>query len=236
MIDVPIGERLRVIGGARVEHALLDVASIATTGERANASLDNTDLLPSLVANLSISENQNFRLSASQTVSRPEYRELSPVTYRDVIEQRDIFGNPNLRRAKIINVDARWELFPNAGEIIGLGAFAKRFTDPIERVDVATSGASRLGFINADGASTYGLEVELRKALAPFSVFGNATVMKSTIDITSDKLSSLTNRKRPMVGQAPYVANAGLTWSSSSAKSSATVLYNVVGRRITAAG
>jgi hypothetical protein len=60
--------------------------------------------------------------------------------------------------------------------------------------------------------------------------------MKSSIDITSDRLSSLTNRKRPMVGQAPYVVNAGASWSSQSARSSATILYNVVGRRITAAG
>lgn len=243
MVDVPVGDRLRIIGGARVERALLDVASIATTGERSKARMDNTDLLPSLVANVALTDAQNFRVSASQTVSRPEYRELSPVTYRDVIEQRDIFGNPDLRRALIRNLDARWEWFPRAGEIIGLGAFAKKFTNPIERVDVATSGASRLGFINADGASIYGVEVELRKSFSlrhsdehPLSVFGNATVMKSSIDITSDRLSSLTNRKRGMVGQAPYVANAGATWSSLSAKTSATVLYNVVGRRITAAG
>jgi outer membrane receptor protein involved in Fe transport len=243
MVDMPVSSRIRLIGGARVERALLDVASIATTGEISKAQLDNTDLLPSLVANVAVTETQNLRFSASQTVSRPEYRELSPVTYRDVIEQRDIFGNPDLRRALIRNFDARWEWFPRAGEIIGLGAFAKKFTDPIERVDVATSGASRLGFINADGASTYGLEVELRKGFSlgsadahPLSVFGNATVMKSIIDITSDRLSSLTNRKRPMVGQAPYVVNAGASWSSLSAKTSATILYNIVGHRITAAG
>jgi len=243
MIDIPVGERLRIIGGARLERALLDVASIATTGEKSKTRMDNTDILPSLVANFSLTEAQNVRVSATQTVSRPEYRELSPVTYRDVIEQRDIFGNPDLHHALIRNFDARWEWFPGAGEIVGLGAFAKKFTNPIERVDVATSGASRLGFINADGASIYGVEVELRKSFAlrssdehPLSIFGNATLMKSSIDITSDRLSSLTNRKRPMVGQAPYVANAGATWSSASARSSATILYNVVGRRITAAG
>jgi hypothetical protein len=243
MLDIPVGDRLRIIGGARVERALLDVNSIATSGERSRASLVNTDILPSLVANFSLTDAQAVRLSASQTVSRPEYRELSPVTYRDVIEQRDVFGNPDLRRARIMNFDARWEWFPRAGEIIGFGAFVKKFDDPIERVDVATSGASRLGFINADGASTIGLELELRKILPignaddrPLSVFGNAAVMRSSIDITSDRLSSLTNRKRPMVGQAPYVANAGATWSSRAAKSSATILYNVVGRRITAAG
>jgi len=35
-----------------------------------------------------------------------------------------------------------------------------------------------------------------------------------------------------MVGQAPYVINTGLTYTSGSGAFSATALYNVVGRRI----
>lgn len=243
MIDVPVGSRLKVIAGARIERAKLEVQSIATSGERAASKLDNTDVLPSLVANFSLTENQTARFSASRTLSRPEYRELSPVTYRDVIAQRDVFGNPDLKRALISNFDARWEWFPRSGEIIGIGVFAKLFDNPIERVDVATSGASRLGFINADGASNYGVEMEVRKQSRfpgvegePLSLFANATLMQSTIDISSDRLSSLTNRKRAMVGQAPFVVNAGTTWSSSSQRFTATAVYNVVGRRITAAG
>jgi outer membrane receptor protein involved in Fe transport len=38
-----------------------------------------------------------------------------------------------------------------------------------------------------------------------------------------------------MVGQAPYVVNGGLTYSTPSGRASATALYNVVGRRIVAA-
>ena len=38
-----------------------------------------------------------------------------------------------------------------------------------------------------------------------------------------------------MVGQAPYVVNGGLTYSTASGRASATALYNVVGRRIVAA-
>ena len=243
MVDLPLGERLKVIAGARVEQANLAVNSMATTGERVSSKLADLDVLPSLVANVSVTDKHSFRFSVTRTLSRPEYRELSPVTYRDVVEQRDIFGNPDLKRALITNFDARWEWFPGAGEILGIGVFGKRFDDPIERVDVATSGASRLGFINADGAMNYGVEMEARKRLGlpgtemvPFTVFVNGTVMKSIIDISTDDLSALTNRKRPMVGQAPYVFNAGASWSSPSAKATATVLYNIVGRRITAAG
>jgi outer membrane receptor protein involved in Fe transport len=39
-----------------------------------------------------------------------------------------------------------------------------------------------------------------------------------------------------MVGQAPYVINAGLTWRHPSADASATLLFNRVGERISEAG
>jgi hypothetical protein len=38
-----------------------------------------------------------------------------------------------------------------------------------------------------------------------------------------------------MVGQAPYVINAGLTYANSFGTTSATLLYNVIGERITSA-
>lgn len=243
MLEFPFGERVKIITGARVEGSELRVSSISTAGENVNTTLANTDFLPALIGNIALTPFQNLRLSASRTVSRPEYRELSPITYRDVIEQRDIFGNPLLKRALIQNYDARWEMYPNPGEILSLGIFAKKFRDPVERVDVATSGASQLSFVNADAALNYGVEIDMRKRLGwiaePLDVltlFTNATVMRSQIDITSDKLSSLTNKKRAMVGQAPYVVNAGLSYANSSGKVNSTLLYNVVGKRITAAG
>jgi hypothetical protein len=39
-----------------------------------------------------------------------------------------------------------------------------------------------------------------------------------------------------MVGQAPYVVNAGVTYTSRSGSTSATLLYNRTGERIDAAG
>ncbi len=243
MTEIPVGEKVKVITGARIESSELRVNSVSTAGERVRTKLANTDVLPALIANIAMTSSQSLRLSASQTVSRPEYRELSPITYRDVIEQRDIFGNPLLKRALIQNYDARWEMYPNTGEILSLGVFAKRFRNPVERVDVATSGASQLSFVNADAATNYGVEVDLRKRLGwiaepleAFTLFTNATVMRSEIDITSDKLSSLTNKKRAMVGQAPFVLNAGMSYASPSGKMTSTLLYNVVGKRITAAG
>lgn len=70
--------------------------------------------------------------------------------------------------------------------------------------------------------------------LAPLTLFANATLMQSEIRAGTDSLSALTNPDRPMLGQAPYVVNAGLGWSRG--RASATALFNVVGKRVAAAG
>jgi len=241
-LELPLGSRVRVITGARVERATLDVTSLSQQGDTTPAALDDTDILPSLALNVALSRNSNLRASVSQTLSRPEYRELSPVGYFDVLGGLTVFGNPTLRRALIQNADLRWEVFPNPGEVISLGVFAKRFDDPIEQIQVGSTGGTTLTYVNAEAAHNYGVEIEVRKSLAmlgdwllPFTVFGNTTLMRSRITPGADTLSALTNANRPMVGQAEYVVNAGLAYSNFTGSVNATVLYNVVGPRITEA-
>ncbi|MBK7594192.1 MAG: TonB-dependent receptor [Gemmatimonadetes bacterium] len=192
-------------------------------------------MLPSLAMNLRLSERASVRLSATQTLSRPEYRELSPVLFREVIGADNVKGNPNLTRALIQNYDLRWEMYPGRGEILSLGVFAKRFERPIERIYQGTSGTRIITYVNAKSANNYGAEIELRKELAglssalkTFSIAANATVMKSTIEIDPTS-GSITSASRKMVGQAPYVLNGGLTWTHPTAPASATLLFNRVG-------
>jgi outer membrane receptor protein involved in Fe transport len=96
-------------------------------------------------------------------------------------------------------------------------------------------------FANADRATNYGLEFEARKglgflagALQPLTAFSNVTLMQSDIRIGQGG-ASRTNDRRAMVGQAPYVINAGMSWASQTGNASATLLYNVVGERIVSA-
>lgn len=236
-------DRLRLIGGARVERADIEVTSLLLGDQRVPSRLVNTDVLPSLVANLKLSETQSIRLSGTQTLARPEYRELSPVLTREVLGGYNQFGNPNLRRSLIQNVDAKWEWYPGAGEVLSLGVFGKRFQDPIERVQQVTSEAPLVTWANAERARNYGVELEARKqlgglhpALAPFLAFANATVMRSEITLGDSARAALTSGSRAMVGQAPWVVNTGVTYATSSGATSATVLYNVTGPRITTAG
>lgn len=242
MAEVPLGSRVRLIGGARLEQARITVNTSLASGNFLTSTLDNTDVLPALVLNVKTSDNGQLRASASQTLARPEYRELSPVQYLEVVGGQITSGNPNLVRTLIQSYDVKYELFPNAGEVLSIGVFAKRFEQPIERVDVATGGQPIVSFFNARGASNYGLELEVRKNLGalggffePLGVFSNVTLMRSDIEI-GEGASSNTNPNRPMMGQAPWVANAGLSYTSTTSGLSATLLYSAVGARIYAAG
>lgn len=242
MVEKELGPRWHVLTGARVEYSDVLVKAEPTVGAVSSTNPVFIDVLPALAVTYRPTTNVNVRLSASQTVSRPEYRELAPIQYREVIGFDNVTGNPVLKRALIQNYDLRWEWYPNAGEILSVAAFAKRFTDPIERVYRGSSGTRMITFVNAVGADNYGVELEGRKSLdfltdhlANFSVSANATLMDSRIRLGSGT-SAVTNTDRAMVGQATYMVNTGLTWTSNGGGTSATLLYNVVGPRITDAG
>jgi len=59
--------------------------------------------------------------------------------------------------------------------------------------------------------------------------------MESKIDLGNSQAAA-TNKTRRMVGQAPYVVNAGVAYASQGGRTSATLLFNRTGDRIDAAG
>ncbi len=242
MTEIPFGGRFKLIAGARVENAVIDVTTSLSNSNVFNSGLDNLDVLPALVLNVQMSERGQLRASASQTLARPEYRELSPVQYLDVVGGAITRGNSDLVRTLIQSYDVKYEFFPGAGEVLSVGAFVKRFDRPIERIDISTGGQPLVSFFNAASANNLGLEVEARKGLGglserlePLAVFSNVTLMQSDITVGSDA-SSNTNPNRPMMGQAPWVVNAGMTYTGTSNGASATLLYSAVGERIHSAG
>jgi TonB-dependent receptor len=243
MGEFALTDRIRLITGARYESDLLELNATSTLGTPVSTRNDWKDILPSVAVNIAPNEFTNIRLSAAQTLARPEYRELVPIKSRDVLNGDDLEGNPDLDRTRIQNFDVRWEFYPASGEVFSIGLFAKRFDMPIERVYRAAGATSRfVAFVNAESAENYGVEIEARKNLGflagflePFQVFSNLTVMSSEIDLGANQ-SAATNPKRRMVGQAPYVFNLGLGYASFSGNTSATLLFNRVGDRIETAG
>lgn len=227
-------DRLRLIGGVRVERYTLTVNAENQLGQRSVVDRDYTDLLPAISAIVAVAEDHQLRFAASRTLARPEYRELAPITYREVLGGEQVIGNAELERTLIQNFDARWEWYPAPGEVLSIGFFAKRFDRPVEERYLARSGTDTRTFVNAASATNEGIELEantglgrVAAALDPLSAFTNVTLMRSRVTTGIDG-----DAERPMVGQAPYVVNAGLTWAGTGQDWTGTLLYNVVGKRI----
>jgi len=242
MLNWQVRPRINVITGARFESSDVTVVAAPTIGPAVTTNPQFNDVLPSLAVTVKASENQNVRFSVSQTLARPEYRELAPLQFRDVLGGDNYLGNADLVRALIRNADIRWEWFPTRSEVFSVSLFGKQFENPIERIYLGTSGTRIVSYQNAERATNVGVELEARtglgkiaSALDNVSLFTNATFMQSEITLRQG-LASVTSANRAMVGQAPYMINAGATWNSLSGATSATLLFNTVGPRIIDAG
>ncbi|MFT4022236.1 MAG: TonB-dependent receptor [Flavihumibacter sp.] len=186
-------------------------------------------MLPSLLLTYAVNNNTNLRLGGSQTVNRPEFRELAEYNVFDYDNYVAVRGNPDLVRATTGNADLRYEWFPAAGEIISASVFYKYFTNPIEQVN---KGNDILSYQNASHASSYGVELELRKKLdfitgAFFDkliFYANAAYIKGSV-----KFGDL-NVNSPLQGQSPYLVNGGLNYTNS--LFSVNLLYNRIGPRL----
>jgi hypothetical protein len=234
MAEASLFDRVRLIGGVRVETYDLEVNAENQIGQPASTTRAYTDVLPALSAVVSLTDRQQLRFAASQTLARPEYRELAPITYREVLGGEQVIGNLDLERTLIQNLDARWEWYPTPGDVVSIGVFAKWFDAPIEQRYLARSGTDSRTFENAESATNRGIEFEVSSGLGtrfpslePLSVFANVTVMESLV-----RTGNPGDTERAMVGQAPWVINAGGTWTSGGRGVSSTLLYNVVGERI----
>jgi outer membrane receptor protein involved in Fe transport len=245
MADIALGTHWRVNGGLRYEDANIRVTTIdplVPGSIPAVARLHNRDPLPALNVIYSLTSKQNLRFGYARTLSRPDFRELSPFEFTNVLGGFNTSGNPDLKRATIDNFDGRWEWFLGGDQVIAVGYFQKKFTDPIE-VTVQPTTDLRQSFVNAKAALNRGFEAEWRRnlrfinsALLPFSVGTNVTVVDSNVDLPEDKTVLLTSRSRPMVGQSRYIYNLSFEWAKPQWSSQARFYLNRVSRRITDVG
>ena len=199
--------------------------------------------LPSFNTAFNISDRSLIRAAYSRTVNRPEFRELAPFLYYQFEYEAAIIGNSALKTAFIDNIDLRWEMYPNPGEAISVGAFYKNFKDPIELYLQITSENPQLVYGNAVGATSVGVEFEFRKSLASLGVskfLRNTTVnintafIKSDINIGTGSPNQIQNR--PLQGQSPYIVNIGLYYNDEEKGLSVNTAYNVFGPRIFSVG
>ncbi|HWI93513.1 MAG TPA: carboxypeptidase regulatory-like domain-containing protein [Flavisolibacter sp.] len=231
--DNQFAKWLRVVWGARVEDFDQVTGSVKQSDPR-HLHTRVTDILPALNATFKLNNNTNIRLAGSQTVIRPEFRELSNLAFFDFELGATVVGNMNLKRTKVSNLDLRYELYPRPGEMFTAGVFFKHFKDPIEQLynQTGTGGSSTFNFLNADKATDYGAEIELRKKLDFASALKNFTFQTNLSYIFSKVESEGNKLDRPLQGQSPYVINFALQYDLEKIGLSTTALFNQIGRRI----
>ena len=216
MIDLPLTAQARLVTGARIEQFTQTVETLdpfagtldQQSGDVRTASLDETDLFPAVNLVYALRTDQNFRFGYSQTVNRPEFREVSPFEFTDVVGGRAVIGNPNLRQSLIQNVDLRWEWFPGAEEVLSASFFYKQFDDPIERT-VEPTAQLRTSFTNADTAKNSGIELEARSLIGAHVLVGaNYTYVDSEVSLSPAARQVQTSLVRPLAGTSPNLFNA----------------------------
>ena len=225
--DNKLSDGLRVVWGLRVENFDQLVGSVKTWDPRHSYS-KVTDYLPGVNATIKLGQKSNLRATVSQTVIRPELRELAPLSIYDFELNASVSGNPSLKRTKITNLDLRYESYPSPGELFTFGVFYKNFDNPIESIyNEGSGGSSLFSFQNVSKATAFGVEVEGRKKLSTrITLQANGSYINSKID------DAALNVSRALQGQSPYLINTGLLYDVVEKGFNATVLFNQVGKRI----
>ena len=225
MIDMPVLRRVRVVGGLRMESFNMQAVSQDSLLQR--GELDNLDLLPSANLVYEVYRDMNLRLAYGKTLARPTFREIAPYASFNFVGDYIFIGNPELERTLIDNYDLRWEWFARPGELYAISAFAKLFSNPIERAINPIAANPEIQYRNVENARVVGLEFEARKrldqiaaSLSNFQVGANLALVHSQVDIAEDELSLIrafdpdADDARPLQGQSPFTINLDATYDN----------------------
>jgi TonB-dependent receptor len=234
----------RIIWGLRAEFFEQFLRSTDLSLKQIIINTEKWDFLPSVNITYSLNTKNQIRVAASKTVARPEFREIAPFQFFDYEQIWGIAGDVDLQRTAILNADLRYEYYPKSGEMISVGLLAKQFDKPIEiRMDPGSNGDRWLfNYSNADKASLYGVEFEIRKSLdfiseklSKLTFIGNATILESKVTLVTESITNVkTEQDRPLFGQSPYLINAGFQYINKSWNM--TALYNRIGPRLALVG
>ena len=260
MLELTAFDDLTLVGGARLEDNFQQVIADDLTNPDAPPTvglIDESDLLWSGSLTYRFLESAQVRFGYSETLSRPDFREISPSPFIDPLIDLRTVGNPDLETTAIENLDARVEYYFNEVDSISFAYFSKSLTNPIERVTSSGGSGTIITLQNADGAEVEGWEIDLyrglgfvnqqewldrarlgwlrRIGLENFYIAANYADITTQVNI-DPTASNATNPDRALQGASPWVINAQIGYTSPGENLEITLLYNSFGERISRAG
>lgn len=164
-VDADITDFIKATVGVRQESGEQFVRSFDRFGNPGpeETRLENDYTLPALTFTWNFADDLQLRFGYSQTVARPQFRELSEATYFDTESSRTYRGNSGLVDSEFTNYDARLEYYMGRNQFVTAAAFFKEIDNPIEeQINELSSLVYQTTYINAPKAELFGLELEYR--------------------------------------------------------------------------
>ncbi|MBS0027303.1 TonB-dependent receptor domain-containing protein [Chitinophaga sp. 22321] len=265
MFDHKIGNKLRLVWGVRSEFYNLNRvndrldSTFKSLKREPGQEYDYTAMLnrepnwrffPSANLTYSLTPSMNVRAAYSESIIRPDLRELSVFREYD-FELGGEYTGDLIKSTTIKHYDLRYEWYPGPGEIISASLFYKDLAYPMEIFKLIDANAFELR--NSKSAKDYGFEIEIRKSLAftrvpvlrNITLYGNFTYLDAkvkpmTVEAKANdpnnplKINVLESvgeeEKRPQMGASNYMFNAGLYYDMQPV--SFSLAYNKVTNRV----
>ncbi|MGQ0660762.1 TonB-dependent receptor domain-containing protein [Sphingosinicella sp.] len=250
---------LRATVGIRYEDGDQSVQPIGIGAVLTPTSINNSYWLPAVTVTWDLARDMQLRFHTSQTIARPQFRELAPQIYQDFESDREFTGNPFLVDSELLNFETRYEWYFARDQRLSLAGFYKRIENPIEAAAFfAGGGQLRVGFANAPEAELYGAEIEAqvyvpldRLGGAFFDtrrllLIGNYTYTQSSISATNRTIigpdlqpvasNLLFQDGARLTGQSDHLANLQIGIEDTDRLSQATFLFSYASERVTNRG
>ncbi len=255
--------------GVRYEDASQSVQTVARFDNPflslATTQLDNDYFLPGATVTWEVTDSFQLRASASQTIARPQFRELIFQPYIDPENQRQYIGNPALIDSELFNAEARAEYYFGRGNRVSAAGFYKEIENPIEpyvSIGADTNFATR--FANAPKAELFGGEFEFQwtKSLFDWGAKGwleskqiifaaNYTYTQSELQVAAADTTRIFtagvgaiesdatlffNQGDPLTGQSDHLVNLQFGIEDQDKLQQLTILVNYASERVTRRG
>ena len=168
-LDAELGDYVRVAAGVRYEDGYQETQTEISTAPGslfAFEPIDEDYFLPAVTVTWNPVGNIQVRGGFSQTITRPQFREIAPVTFSNPDTDISTFGNTNLVNSEIDNFDVRAEWYFGRGQFVTLGGFYKDISNPIETINGSGLLPGDLGgstFVNAPEAELLWLRIRIPK-------------------------------------------------------------------------
>jgi|UPI00030180BB outer membrane receptor protein involved in Fe transport len=168
-VDVGLTDFVRAAVGVRFEQGTQKVDTFAFPANTADSGqvetrIEEDYVLPALTLTWTFADNLQLRTGYSQSIARPQFRELAFAEFFNTDTDQRFQGNPFLVNTEIESYDARLEYYFGRDQFVTVGAFYKVLENPIEEYIIPIGDGLNTSFINAPEATLTGAEFEFEKS------------------------------------------------------------------------